>query len=280
MMCCPLSTRQIHARKTLRLICIGAHPDDCEIKFGGTAAMLASAGHAVKFVSVTNGAAGHHEKFGPELVEIRRREADLAAQRLGIAEAAVLNMQDGELQADIETRVEIIRQIRNWRADVVLSHRACDYHPDHRYSSQLVQDAAYLVLVPSICSDSPPLKKNPLFLFLEDDFQLPIPFQPDIAVDIDNVWQSKILGMDAHVSQFYEWLPWIAGKSQEVPQDVEGRRRWLSETWSKPIRPLVREALKARYGAKAESIVHAEAFQVCEYGRQPSQTELDELFPR
>jgi hypothetical protein len=143
-----------------------------------------------------------------------------------------------------------------------------------------VQDAAYLVLVPAICPDSPPLKKNPLFLFLEDDFQLPIPFQPDIAVDIDSVWQTKILAMDAHVSQFYEWLPWIAGKSQEVSQDFEGRRKWLSDTWSKPIRPLVRAALKNRYGVKAESIVHAEAFQVCEYGRQPSQAELDELFPR
>jgi LmbE family N-acetylglucosaminyl deacetylase len=264
----------------LRIICIGAHPDDCEIKFGGTAAKLVAAGHAVKFVSVTNGAAGHHQKFGPTLVEIRRQEAELAAQRLGIAETAVLNTQDGELQADIETRAEIIRQIRNWQADVVLSHRTCDYHPDHRYTSQLVQDAAYLVLVPAICPDSPPLKKNPLFLFLEDDFQLPIPFQPDIAVDIDSVWQTKILAMDAHVSQFYEWLPWIAGKSQEVSQDFEGRRKWLSDTWSKPIRPLVRAALKNRYGVKAESIVHAEAFQVCEYGRQPSQAELDELFPR
>lgn len=264
----------------MRILCIGAHPDDCEIEFGGTAAKLVSAGHAVKFVSVTNGAAGHHQKFGAKLVEIRRQEAEQAAQRLGISETVVLNTQDGALLPDLETRAEIIRQIRNWRADMILSHRACDYHPDHRYTSQLVQDAAYLVLVPAICPDSPPLRKNPVFLFLEDDFQLPIPFRPDIAVDIDSVWQTKILAMDAHVSQFYEWLPWIAGTSQGVPQDLEARRKWLSETRAKPIRPLVRSALHTRYGSKAESIVHAEAFQVCEYGRQPSHAELDELFPR
>jgi len=264
----------------LRIICIGAHPDDCEIAFAGTAAKFASAGHAVKFVSVTNGAAGHHQKSGPQLAAIRRSEADQAALRLGIAESEVLNAPDGALQPTIEMRAEAIRQIRNWQADVVLSHRAWDYHPDHRYTSQLVQDAAYLVLVPSVCPDAGPLEKNPVFLFLEDDFQLPVPFRPDIAVNIDDVWDLKVSALDAHVSQFYEWLPWVARISQEVPADAEGRRKWLSETRSKPIGPLVRAALKARYGAEGNLIQHAEAFQLCEYGRQPSPAELDELLPR
>ncbi|MCU1260372.1 MAG: LmbE family protein, partial [Bryobacterales bacterium] len=96
----------------MRIICIGAHPDDCELKFGGTAAKLAIA--------------RQHEKFGPPLVEIRRRETEQAAQRLGIAEAQVLNAPDGALQPDGETRGEIIRQIRNCQAEVVLSHRGCD----------------------------------------------------------------------------------------------------------------------------------------------------------
>lgn len=264
----------------MRIICIGAHPDDCELKFGGTAAKLAIAGQFVKFLSVTNGAGGHHEKFGPPLVEIRRREAEQAAQRLGTAEAQVLNAPDGALQPDGETRGEIIRQIRNCQAEVVLSHRGCDYHPDHRYTSQLVQDAAYMVLVPAVCPDTPPLEKNPVFLHLEDYFQQPNPFQADIAVSIDDVWCTRIFAMDAHVSQFYEWLPWLDGRSHEVPQDAEDRRKWLSETCTKPIRPSVRTALTARYGAKADHIRHAEAFQVCEYGRQPSPAELDEIFPR
>jgi LmbE family N-acetylglucosaminyl deacetylase len=264
----------------LRIICIGAHPDDCEIEFAGTAAKFVAGGHAVKFVSVTNGAAGHHEKFGSEIVEIRRREAHEAGKRLGIAEVTVLSAPDGALQPTIEMRTEIIRQIRNWQADLVLTHRAWDYHPDHRYTNELVQDAAYLVLVPAVCPDAPPLELNPVFIYLEDRFQLPIPFLPDVAVDIDDVWEQKVLAMDAHVSQFYEWLPWVARESQEVPSDDEGRRKWLSETRSTPISPFVRTALKARYGGKADSIQHAESFQLCEYGRQPTLAELDELFPR
>lgn len=243
----------------MRILCIGAHPDDCEIKFGGTAVKFARAGHAVKFLSVTNGASGHHEKFGRELARVRRCESRQAAERLGIAEAEVLGSPDGALRPDLETRWEIIRQIRRWRADVVLTHRSCDYHPDHRYTSQLVQDAAYLVLVPAICPEVAPLKINPVFVYFEDQFQLPYPFHADVAVQIDDVWCCKVFAMDAHASQFYEWLPWIDGQSDQVPRDPEARRKWLSAKW--------------------ERIAHTEAFQLCEYGRQPSHAELERMFP-
>lgn len=264
----------------MRVICFGAHPDDCEIKFGGTAAKFAAAGHAVKFVVMTNGAGGHQEKFGPALVEIRRRESIEAAKRLGIAENHNLGRPDGGLQPDLDTRSEVIRQIRGWNADVVLSPRMNDYHPDHRYAAQLVQDAAYMVVVPGICPDTPPLRKNPAIFYLEDDFQLPDPLRPDVVVAIDDSWDKKVLGMDAHASQFYEWLPWVAGTSKDVPQDAELRRKWLAETWKHPINNAVRDALAARYGEKGRSVEHAEAFQLCEYGRQVSKAELYEIFPR
>lgn len=264
----------------MRLICFGAHPDDCEIKFGGTAAKFAAAGHAVKFVSMTNGACGHHEKFGPELVDIRRKESLEAAKRLGIAESANLGRPDGGLQPDLETRWDVIRQIRNWNADVVLAPRPSDYHPDHRYTAQLVQDAAYMVVVPGICPETPALRKNPVILHLEDDFQLPNPLRPDVVVDIDDAWRAKVMGMDAHVSQFYEWLPWVDGKSSEVPPDAETRRNWLSEAWAHPINDAVRAALVARYGERGRSVKHAEAFELCEYGRQAARAELNEIFPK
>jgi LmbE family N-acetylglucosaminyl deacetylase len=269
-----------YERVTVRVICFGAHPDDCEIKFGGTATKFSAAGHAVKFVSITNGAGGHHEKFGPGLVEIRRKESAEAAKRLGIAESVNLGRPDGGLQPDLDTRGEVIRQIRNWNADVVLSPRPNDYHPDHRYTAQLVQDAAYMVVVPGICRDAPALRKNPLILYLEDDFQLPNPLRPDVVVDIDDVWRTKVMGMDAHVSQFYEWLPWVDGKSSEVPHEVEARRSWLSDTRAHAINDAVRAALVVRYGEKGRSAKHAEAFELCEYGRQATKAELDQIFPR
>jgi LmbE family N-acetylglucosaminyl deacetylase len=264
----------------VRIICFGAHPDDCEIKFGGTAAKFAAAGHAVKFVALTNGAGGHQKKFGPEIIEIRKKEAAEAAKRLGIAETMSLGRPDGGLQPDLDTRSDVIRQIRKWNADLVFTHRMWDYHPDHRYTGQLVQDAAYMVVVPGICPDTPALEKNPVFLHLEDDFQFPNPLRPDVAVDIDDAWDTKVRGMDAHVSQFYEWLPWVDRKSNEVPADPETRRKWLSETWARPINDAVRKTLVARYGEKALETKHAEAFQLCEYGRQPSKSELNEIFPR
>jgi LmbE family N-acetylglucosaminyl deacetylase len=258
----------------VRIICIGAHPDDCEIEFGGAAYKFAASGHAVKFLSVTDGSAGHHLYAAAQLAAIRKGEAKEAARRLGIAETEILGYIDGALLPTLDAREDIVRRIRQWNADVVLSHRPWDYHPDHRYTAQLVQDSAYLVMVPRVCANTPHLRHNPLFLYLEDAFRLPAPFLPDIAVSVDDVYDRKIDALDAHASQFYEWLPWIDGR--DVPGDH--RREWLSKTWGSPISECTRAALIRRYGPG--EIQHAEAFQVCEYGRRASREELDEIFPR
>src|SRR3954471_1487334 len=187
----------------LRVIAFGAHPDDCDIRASGTAALFASMGHAVKFVSVTNGDAGHQSMKGPELAARRRKEAAESARRLGIS-YDVLENHDGELLPTLPVRQQVIREIRGWNADIVLAPRPNDYHPDHRYTGVLVQDAAYMVVVPSVTPDTPPLRKNPVFLYFEDGFQRPQPFRPDVAVAIDDVFQKKIDALDAHVSQVYE----------------------------------------------------------------------------
>ncbi len=240
--------------------------------------MLALAGHAVKFLSVTNGQAGHHVHVADAIVAIRKDESREAASRLGIAEAEVLHYIDGALLPTLDARQEIVRQIRDWRADVVLTHRPWDYHPDHRYTSQLVQDAAYLVIVPNICPGTPPLARNPIFLYLQDSFHQPAPFTPHIAMDIEDVWNRKLDALDAHASQFYEWLPWVEGVT--VPSDPVGRREWLSNTWTRAIDACTRAALTRRYGPdRARNVRYAEAFEICEYGRKVSSEELDEIFP-
>ena len=265
----------------MRILCIGAHPDDCEYRFGGSAAKFAALKHEVKFLSMTCGDAGHHVHSGAALAEIRRGEAEQARRRLGIASTEILSHHDGELVPSLEARQEALCQIRAWRSDIVITHRPWDYHPDHRYTSQIVQDAAYLVVVPNVCPDVERLARNPVFLYLEDGFQLPVPFTPDVAVDIDDVWDVKIASLDAHASQFYEWLPWVDGTLDEVPLDAAARREWLSRRRSVLPGVAIRVALEHRYGAtKAREIQHAEAFQICEYGRRPSSRELDEMFPR
>jgi len=264
----------------VRILCIGAHPDDCEYRFGGAAAKFVALKHEVKFLSMTCGDAGHHLHSGAALAEIRRGEAEQARRRLGIAASEVLSHHDGELIPSLEARQEVLRQIRVWRADVVITHRPWDYHPDHRYTSQIVQDAAYLVVVPNVCPSVERLPRNPVFLYLEDGFQLPVPFTPDVAVDIDDVWDLKIASLDAHASQFYEWLPWVDGTLDDVPVEPAARLVWLSQRRSVLPTASVRAALERRYGAaRGREIRRAEAFQICEYGRRPSSDELDEMFP-
>lgn len=263
----------------VRVIVFGAHPDDCDFRAAGTAAQFVRLGHKVKFVAVTNGDAGHQTQGGGDLARRRRAEAMESARRLGI-EAEVLENHDGELLPSIDVRKQVIRQIRLWNADVVIAPRPNDYHPDHRYTGVLVQDAAYMVVVPNVLSDVPALRKNPVFLYQQDNFQRPNPFRPDIAVDIDGVWDKKLDAMDSHVSQVYEWLPWVDGTLDSVPKDAAARRKWLAET--RPFTPnaQVRESLAKWYGAdRAARVKHAEAFEVCEYGRRPNEAEIRQLFP-
>src|ERR1700693_3736547 len=175
----------------IRVIAFGAHPYDCDIRASGTAALFAKMGHAVKFVSVTNGDAGHQSMSGAVLAQRRLAEAKESARRLGI-DYQVLDNHDGELLPTLEIRKQIIRQIRQWNADIVLAPRPNDYHPDHRYTGVLVQDAAYMVVVPAVTPDTPALRKNPVFLYYEDSFQRPNPFRPDIAIDIDETVDQKV----------------------------------------------------------------------------------------
>jgi LmbE family N-acetylglucosaminyl deacetylase len=263
----------------IRVIAFGAHPDDCDIRAAGTAALFARMGHAVKFVSVTNGDAGHQSMGGAALAQRRLGEAKESARRLGI-EYEVLNNHDGELLPTLEVRKEIIRQIRRWNADIVLAPRPNDYHPDHRYTGVLVQDAAYMVVVPDVTPEVPPLHKNPVFLYYEDNFQRPNPFRPDIAVAIDEAIDKKTDALDSHVSQFYEWLPWVDGKLGDVPKDPAERKAWLKRTRNRPPPAAVRESLVKWYGAeKGNAAKFYEAFEICEYGARPDEARIRELFP-
>jgi len=267
-------------KQPVRVIAFGAHPDDCDLGAGGIAAKYAARGDKVKFVSLTNGDAGHQSLRGEELANRRRAEAREAGRRIGI-EYEVLDNHDGKLLPTLEVREQVIREIRQWNADMVIAPRPNDYHPDHRYTGVLVQDASYMVIVPDLVMDTPALKRNPVFLYYSDRFTRPEPFRGDIVVSIDDVFEKKIDMLDAHVSQFYEWLPWTEGLLEQVPKDPAERKHWLAKgpLATRKLHPEWRESLERRYGAQAARIQHAEAFEITEYGHQPSEEEIRKLFP-
>ena len=267
----------------LRIICFGAHPDDCEIQAGGVAAMWAAKGHKVKLVSVTNGDIGHWRDAGGPLAVRRKAEAAQADKLLGVT-SEVLDIHDGELLPTLENRRLLTRLIREWNADLVLGPRPNDYHPDHRYTGVLVQDAAYMVTVPFFCPDIPALKKNPVFMYYPDRFQKPNPSQPDVAVSIDPVMERKLGALDALESQFYEGG--ANGSADLVPSDPAKQKerhqqvRAGFDRRAKDLANRFRAKLVTFYGQEAaDKIQHAEAFELCEYGRQPNQAELKKLFP-
>ena len=276
----PRAAAQEKAAATpLNIIAFGAHPDDCDIRAGGVGAKWAAAGHRVRFVSVTNGDAGHQSQGGGALAARRRAEAREAGRRIGV-DYIVLDNHDGQLMPELHVREQIIRLIREWKADLVLGPRTNDYHPDHRYTGVLLQDAAFMVTVPNIAPDTPALRDNPVFMYFEDHFQKPSPFAPDIAVPIDDVIGKKLDMIDAHVSQMYEWLPWLNGALDRVPKEPAARRQWLGENREFRVSPVVRDLLVKQIGAEAAAKVrYAEAFEVTEYGRRADQAELKRLFP-
>ena len=268
--------------KQIRVLVFGAHPDDCDIKAGGVAALYVQQGHCVKFVSVTNGDAGHHEMGGGPLAQRRNAEAQASSKIIGI-EYELLDNHDGELMPTLENRNQIIRSIREFCPDLIMTHRPNDYHPDHRYTSVLVQDAAYMVTVPNICALTPHLDKNPVIVYLSDGFMKPYPFTPNVVVGIDAVVEQKIDMLHCHTSQFYEWLPYNSGTLNAVPDSDETRREWLAERLRNRFSATAekyRDMLVEHYGTKVGSnIQYAEAFESCEYGSALTAENLPTFFP-
>jgi LmbE family N-acetylglucosaminyl deacetylase len=264
-----------------KLLVVGAHPDDSDIKAGGLAQHYREAGGEVRFVSATNGDAGHHEIGGVELASRRRAEAAAAAD-LFDGEYTILENHDGELQPTLENRKKLIRLIRRYDPDLVLTHRPNDYHPDHRYTSTLVQDSAYMVRVPNVCTDVEALDEDPVICYLSDDFQRPYEFDPDVVVDIDDVVERKFDMLDCHDSQFYEWLPHVGGYADKVPEGEDARREWLAERRGEDFAAVAdrfREDLIERYGDAGEAVQYAEAFKACEYGAPLTDEARERLFP-
>lgn len=266
--------------KKLKLMVIGAHPDDCDINAGGTTLKVLENGGEVCFLSVSNGNHGHHTLTCEQVAARRYKETQTVANRFGI-NYNVLDIPDCHVEANVANREKVTKAIRDFVPDIIFTHRPCDYHVDHRNASQLVLDSAYLLSVPLFCPEAPAMKKCPVILYMHDNFTHPEPFVPTVSVDIDSKIDLKMEMLSCQESQFFEWMPWIDGYADEVTPDKEGRmkllyRHWAAKDASNADRH--RQDLMNKYGPEnGAKIKYAEFFELCEYGSVLTAEELNAI---
>jgi LmbE family N-acetylglucosaminyl deacetylase len=264
-----------------RMLVLGAHPDDAEFHSGGLIAGYCEAGFPVRIVSVTNGCSGHHQRPPAELTKLRAAEAAAVGRMIG-AEYEVWDFPDGALEPTLEVRAQIIRSIRTFKPDLVLTHRTNDYHPDHRAVGQAVQDASYLVTVPPVVPDAPALRSDPVVAYMPDFFTRPAPLRPDVVLDITKYFSTVVRMLDCHRSQVYEWLPYNRSPDTPVPDSDEQKIAWLSAWFgerSRAVADRFRDALVQTYGAqRAAEIEYAEAYEISEYAAAMDDADRDRLF--
>jgi LmbE family N-acetylglucosaminyl deacetylase len=265
----------------VRLLVFGAHPDDAEYHAGGLATIYRRVGHVVKFVSVTDGAAGHHARTPEELRAIRSEEARAAAASIG-ADSEVWSFSDGALEPTLDVRRRVIREIRAFQPDLVLTHRTNDYHPDHRAVGQAVQDASFLITVPLVEPGVPALRRPPVVAAMIDPFTRPAPLQADIVLDTDPELDAIVRMLACHASQMFEWIPWLTGIAERVPADPAARLAFLRHWFAETIRDRAercRGALVAAYGPRRGGAVQCcEAFEISQYGAPLDDATRQRLF--
>ncbi|AJY74748.1 PIG-L deacetylase family protein [Paenibacillus beijingensis] len=269
-------------RQPIRVIVIAAHPDEADMYAGGTAALFAEAGHKVKFLSLTNGDCGHYELRGEELAQRRKQEALAAAKCLGIEEYEVMDTPDGTIEPTLPFRNEVIRQIRRWKADLVISfHPEGGISPDNRYTGKIVSDAVPFTTVSNYLPDEPGLTTRPLVLLMPDTTMIH-DYRPDIVIDVGRTIEKKLLACDAHATQFYESPAWHSGTLDRLPALWEDKKKHLLEGWSETFYVSLKmmPALERWYGARrAAEVRYAEPFEIARYSRSASLEEWKAYLP-
>ena len=280
----------------MKVLLIGAHQGDMELRCADMVHKYLKLGHEVRFLCVSDGSAGHHILPPKKLKKVRAMEAQKVAKRLGIR-YDIWDIADGHIMPDLKTRERVIRYIREYNPDLIFTHRANDYHPDHRAVAQLVQDASYMLIVPNICPDAPSMRFMPVIMFYENPFKIP-EFVADVVVDIDDEIELKLECADYHRSQMYEWLPYTYG--EEGPKTREEELEWLrginitQDTTDEEINAMTRgyavafakvaarfrKELIEKYGEeRGKKVRYAEALMLSEYGTPLTEETKKTLFP-
>jgi len=183
----------------LDILVIAAHPDDAELGCGGTMASHIHAGLKVGIADLTKGELG--TRGTPE---IRKSEADEAAHILGISVRENLGFEDGFFENDKAHNLELIKIIRKYKPEMVLTNAVWDRHTDHGKGSELTYRACFLAGLAKIETKingefQTAWRPKQLFNFIQDRY-----ITPDIVVDVTPFWNIKIDAIKAFKSQFFD----------------------------------------------------------------------------
>lgn len=270
-----------HFKTPLRVMVIGAHPDDADVRCSGFARTLVEAGHRVRFVSLVNGDKGHQFMESKDVAVRRHGETRNVIKTLGIEDYIVGDTPDCELQPTLEERKKVTKIIREFGPNIIITHRPNDYHCDHRACATLVQDATYLVGVPLWCPDVPVPDTIPTVFFMGDRFTQPTPFRPDFVIDVSKHEETICRTFACHESQMFEWLvPEHGFKLSDVPpaEDVAGRLAFIRKSALHLVADYAHAfdtAVEKAYPGRKPKLV--EVYEKSEYGRPPVKAERDLL---
>ena len=261
------------SQEKLKVMVIFAHPDEGEIYAGGISALYTRLGHEVKFMSLTNGDAGHYAMKPEELAERRYKEAMHAKEILSLSEYEVLDYHDGILENTEELRDKVARTIEDWEADIVFTfYPARGGHNDNMTAGWIVREASSLL-------DEVDM---PVFIYMRDFHTASFSYIPDFAINIDEVWETKLAACRAHESQVIEYNPEMEGVLDEVlaSKKVQADFLYHNTIPFSIVRPDIRLALEKWYGKDlAKEVSYVEEFEIAEYGRQMTDEDVFELFP-
>ncbi|MCX2583591.1 bacillithiol biosynthesis deacetylase BshB1 [Pedobacter sp. MR22-3] len=207
----------------LDILVIAVHPDDAELCCSGTILKHIALGKKVGIVDLTRGELGTRGT-----AETRDEEAADSARILGLHARENLRLRDGFFQNDEFHRLEVIKVIRKYQPEIILSNALEDRHPDHGRAGDLVYDAVFLSGLPKIETKIEDINQGAhrprlLLQYIQDRY-----LKPDIIVDISEHMDQKIESIKAFKTQFYN--PDVDGlqtyiSSPEFFETVIGRSR-------------------------------------------------------
>jgi len=268
-----LCSAQLFAQQHLRVMMIFAHPDEGEVYTGGTTALYTQMGHTVKFMSLTNGDAGHWEEKPEVLAKRRYQEAMNSKKILNLEDYEVLDYHDQGLKNTKEAQAKVIKSIEAFKPDVVFTYYpAQGGHTDNMTAGYIVRDAVKDLK----------MAKLPVFFYVRDYHTCTFSYIPAFAFSIDKVWEKKLEACGAHRTQVAEAIPHDMGILEEVKKNPELQKSLINDNtyaFSK-VFPTYLYALEKWYGTEAASkIKYAEAFETAEFGRQITQEEVFTYLP-